>query len=179
MRLVIDACVLYPTVMREVVLGVAKQGLFTPLWSQRILDEWAHAAARLGPEGAAIAKGEIALLPLDFPEAKTSYDKALEQSLYLPDPADCHVLAAAITARADGILTLNAKDFPHDILATYGLVRHAPDPLLRGFLERHPDPVRQVAEQVHLTAQSLSGTAQDLRKLMKKTRLPRLGKALS
>ena len=41
MRVLIDACVLYPTVMREVVLGVAAQGLFTPRWSPRILEEWA------------------------------------------------------------------------------------------------------------------------------------------
>ena len=32
MKVLIDACVLYPTVMRELVLGAAGQGLFTPLW---------------------------------------------------------------------------------------------------------------------------------------------------
>jgi hypothetical protein len=47
MRVLIDACVLYPTVMREVLIGVAAKGLFTPLWSARILEEWARAAARL------------------------------------------------------------------------------------------------------------------------------------
>lgn len=179
MKLVIDACVLYPTVMREVVLGVAQQGVFTPLWSQRILDEWAHAATRLGPEGGAIAKGEIAMLSVGFPKAKISYTAALESQLYLPDPADCHVLAAAITAKADGILTLNNKDFPVSILAEHGLTRHGPDPLLRAFLDSHTVAVAEVVEQVRKTAQTLSGQPQDTRKLLKKAQLPRLGKALA
>ena len=32
-RVLIDTCVLYPTVMREMVLGVAARGAFEPIWS--------------------------------------------------------------------------------------------------------------------------------------------------
>lgn len=35
MKVLIDANVLYPTVMREVVLGVAAEGIFEPQWSDR------------------------------------------------------------------------------------------------------------------------------------------------
>ena len=62
MKILLDANVLFPTVMREVLLGVASQGLFTPFWSERILEEWARAAAKLGPGGEAQARGEIAML---------------------------------------------------------------------------------------------------------------------
>ena len=62
MKILIDAGVLYPTVMREMVLGVASAGVFEPQWSPRLLEEWARAAARLGPEGEAQARGEIAML---------------------------------------------------------------------------------------------------------------------
>ena len=61
MKVLIDTCVLYPTVMRQMLLGAAGHGLFTPLWSDRILEEWARAAHKIGPTGEAQARSEIAL----------------------------------------------------------------------------------------------------------------------
>ena len=61
MKAVLDACVLYPTVLREILLGVAARGLYEPLWSDRILREWTRATAKLGPEAVAIAEGEALL----------------------------------------------------------------------------------------------------------------------
>jgi hypothetical protein len=55
-KAVLDACVLVPPVLRECLLAVAAAGLYPPLWSDRILGEWLHAAARhgrLGRRGAA------------------------------------------------------------------------------------------------------------------------------
>ena len=54
MRVLIDTNVLYPTVLREIVLGVAARGVFTPLWSERILEEWRLAAARQGMQTAGV-----------------------------------------------------------------------------------------------------------------------------
>jgi len=45
MKVLLDTCVIYPTVMRQMILGVAGAGAFTPLWSERIIGEWLHAAA--------------------------------------------------------------------------------------------------------------------------------------
>jgi predicted nucleic acid-binding protein len=42
--------------------------------------------------------------------------ESLISSLSLPDPDDRHVLAAAIRARADVIVTFNLKDFPAEAL---------------------------------------------------------------
>ena len=53
-RVLIDTCVLYPTVMRELLLGCAAKGLYEPRWSARISEEWARAAARL-PSQASMA----------------------------------------------------------------------------------------------------------------------------
>ena len=98
MKILIDACVLYPTVMREIVMGVAAKGLFTPLWSARILEEWARAAAKLSEADGVIAQGEIATLRAAWPDAEVAADAGLQASLYLPDPDDAHVLAAAVSA---------------------------------------------------------------------------------
>ena len=53
--------------MREVLIGVAKAGLFQPLWSDRILEEWARASVKLGPTGEAQARAEIALTRANWP----------------------------------------------------------------------------------------------------------------
>ena len=178
MRVVIDACVLYPTVMREVVLGVARQGHFRPLWSERILEEWARAARKLGVQGEAQARAEIAMLRAAWPEAECPPAPGVEARLWLPDPADLHVLAVAVAASADAIMTLNAKDFPKNILAEEGLQRVDPDSFLMGIFASDPGDVAAVGEAVLEQANRLSGETWEMRVLLKKARLPRLAKAL-
>ena len=178
MKLLLDTCVIYPTVMREVLLGVAKAGAFQPLWSERILEEWARAARKIGPTGEAQARGEIALVRASWPKSEVKYRPSTEARLYLPDEADIHVLAAAIDGHADAIVTVNAKDFPKHILAEEGLERIDPDGFLRRLWENEPDLVAEVAEGVRLEACRLSGEAWEMRGLLKKARLPRLAKAL-
>jgi hypothetical protein len=179
MRLLLDACVLYPTVLRELLLAVARRGLFTPLWSARLLEEWARAAARRGALDEAQARGEIALARAAWPAAEVPPAPGLEQRLWLPDPHDVHVLASAVAGSADGIVTRNAGDFPRHILAEEGLVRHDPDALLLTLWQEHPDAVAGAAEAVRAEAERLDAAPAELRALLKKARLPRLAKALS
>lgn len=172
MRVMIDACVLVPTVLRRLVIGVAEAGAFVPLWSPRILDEWARAAARDGyrPEAGA----EIARLEAAFPEACITPTEAPDLSL--PDPDDVHVLAAAITGRADEILTLNIKDFPTRTLARHGILRRHPDEFL---LEawHNQRAVDGVIKGIYARAKA-DGIDLSLRGILKRSRLPRLGKAI-
>ncbi len=179
MKVLLDTCVIYPTVMREMLIGVAGQGLYEPLWSARILEEWARAARKIGPGGEMQARSEIAVLSSQWAQAEVSWPPSLEDRLWLPDPADTHVLAAAIAGSADVIVTNNAKDFPRGILSEEGLSRTDPDAFLLGFCQSDPDAVEYVATQVLKEARRLSGDDWTVRALMKKARLPRLGKHLS
>lgn len=179
MRLLLDACVLYPTVMREMLLGAARAGYFEPLWSERILEEWARAAARHGSAQEAQARGEIALTRAGFPGAVVDVPAGLEDRLWLPDAADVHVLAAAVAGRAERIVTLNRADFPRRILAEQGLDRIDPDTLLMGFWQDRPAGIERVGAEVLATARRLSDAGWDMRSLLKKARMPRLGKALA
>ncbi len=179
MKVLLDACVIYPTVMREMILGVAGAGAFKPLWSERIIAEWVHATARIGADAQAQAAGDAALMAARWPGADVAWPPSLEARLWLPDPADRHVLAAAIAGSADGILTLNARDFPRGILAEEGLWRTDPDGFLHGIWQAQPDLVAQVAADVLATARRLSDVDWQMRPLLKKARLPRLAKALS
>ncbi|GGD33884.1 RSP_2648 family PIN domain-containing protein [Sinisalibacter lacisalsi] len=178
MKVLLDTCVLYPTVMREMLLGVAAAGLFEPLWSPRILEEWVRAAAKLGPGQETLARGEIALAEARWPKASVRPGAGDEARLWLPDRDDVHVLAAAIAGSADVLLTLNTRDFPRHTLEEEGLRREVPDLFLRDLFARHPEAVADVADAVQAEAERLSGEAWPIRRLMKKARLPRLGKAL-
>lgn len=178
-RVLIDACVLYPTVMREVVLAVAGKGLFEPIWSARLLEEWARAAVKLGPEGEAQARAEVALLRAKWPKAERPAAPGREARLWLPDENDIHVLAVAVDAGADLIMTLNKKDFPRGILTEEGLDRVDPDGYLMTFWADHSEAIAQAAQEVLETAQRLSGQDWEMRQLLKKAKLPRLAKALT
>ncbi|WP_113912713.1 RSP_2648 family PIN domain-containing protein [Roseovarius dicentrarchi] len=178
MKALLDTCVIYPTVMRQMLLGTARAGAFTPLWSARIIGEWQRAAIKLGPEGVAQAGAEAALIGAEWPDAEVKWPPSLEARLWLPDPADTHVLAAAIAGSADIIVTLNAKDFPRQILAEEGLSRTDPDALLHGFWQVAPEMIQHVAAGVLADARRLGGADWTMRALLKKARLPRLAKAL-
>ncbi|MGI3165622.1 RSP_2648 family PIN domain-containing protein [Pseudooceanicola sp. 200-1SW] len=178
MKAVLDACVLYPTVMREMLLGAARAGLYQPIWSDRLLEEWALTGRKFGAEVEAQARGEIALAQAAFPGACQKTRPGIEDRLWLPDPGDLHVLALAVSSSADAIVTANAKDFPRHILAEEGLSRADPDALLQGFCDSAPEAMRGLGAEVLATARRLSGEDWTMRALMRKARLPRTGKAL-
>ena len=178
MKVLIDTCVLYPTVMRQLLLGAAGSGLFTPLWSDRILEEWARAARRIGPTGEVQARSEIAVLKAQWPKNSVTWPPSLATRLWLPDPNDIHVLAAAVASSADLIVTLNAADFPRATLAEEGLSRLDPDSLLCGYVQHHPKTIAALCDQILTEVQELSGMDWTRRKLLKKAGLSRLAKAL-
>lgn len=178
MRVLIDANVLFPTVMREIVLGAAKIAPFTPLWSDRILEEWRRAAARRSDQDGAIAEVEILAAKRGFPDAAVSVRDETQARLFLPDADDVHVLAAAIDGRADELLTMNLKDFPTNTLSSEGIIRRAPDEFLLELFHAKPDEMRDAVEAVLALADAHGIDVSSPRGVLKRARVPRLGKAL-
>ena len=93
-----------------------------------------------------------------FPEAMvTGYEPLIEKMLN--EEKDRHVVAAAVVAKADAILTTNSKDFPAHCLQPFGIEKLTPD----GFLvhQWHLDSklvagkLREQAEDKERTVQSL------------------------
>lgn len=176
MRVLLDACVLYPTVLREILTGLAARGLFEPLWSARIIAEWVRATVKLGPGAQVVAQGEALALAVRWSGASVAAGD--DAGLWLPDPDDVHVLGAAIRGRADLIVTFNLADFPPRVLAPRGLRALDPDRFLLALLADHPGALAAVVEAVRGEAERLSGQPQPIRALMKRANLPRFGKAL-
>lgn len=56
----------------------------------------------------------------------------------MPDEDDRHVLAAAVTARADILCTDNVKDFPPAAMASVGIELLTADALLSRLVANHP-----------------------------------------
>ncbi len=178
MKAVLDACVLYPTVLREILQGAAEAGLYQPVVSERILREWTRATAKLGPGAQALAEGEAALFRAAFPKAVERERPEIEARLLLPDPNDLHVLATAIAASADAIVTFNAADFPGHVLAEEGIARRDPDGFLWELHSRHPDQMNRIIETVRAKAERLSGQAVFTKPLIKRAKLFRLARAV-
>lgn len=178
MKAVLDACVIYPTVLREILLGVAAKGLYEALWSDRILREWTRATAKLGPLAQAQAETEANLMRAAFPRGFVREQPNIESRLLLPDPNDVHVLAIAIAGHADCIVTFNAQDFPRHSLAEEGIERRDPDGLLWQLWSFHPTEVTEVVKHVHATAQAMKGEPIALKSLLKRAQLPKLAKAI-
>lgn len=177
-RAVLDACVLYPPVLRGLLLGADQAGLYQAQWSDRILEEWLRATAKLGPAAQAQARLEAALLPPAHPRARLPAAPHIEARLLLPDANDHHVLAVAIAGSSDAIITLNAADFPRAVLAAEGVARRDPDGFLWELHSHHPDAMGDVVAQVHARAEAMAGGQVSRKALLKRAGCPRLAKAM-
>jgi hypothetical protein len=101
---VLDANVLYPFLVRDILLSLADAGLYRPMWTDRINHEWSSHLIEKGPRRAARIKDTIEVMNDAFPEALVRQHEDLIDALQLPDPDDRHVLAAAIRGGANNLL---------------------------------------------------------------------------
>lgn len=75
--------------------------------------------------------------------------EGLLSTLDLPDPDDCHVLAAAIKTNAHVIVTNNLKDFPEEYLETFGLKVKGADDFLTDIIDlNYDEAIKEFREMV-------------------------------
>lgn len=187
----LDACVLYAPLVRALVLEAAAAGLLTPRWSPRVLAEWRIAAARRGGLEAEDRVAEaVARMQARFPAAPVMPDPVIpnpvipnpvrpgaEHAHALPDPADAHVLAAAIAAGADILLTFNLRDFPARSLAAHGLAARHPDGFLWELFSGAPEVLDAAIREAAPGDPEAPAAPDDTRRALKRAQLPRLAKA--
>lgn len=137
-----DACVLYPAPLRDLLMHLAVTDLFRAKWTHAIHDEWIRNVLHDRPD----LKPEQLRRTRDLMNAHvrdclvTGYEPLID-AVMLPDPDDRHVLAAAIRAGADLIVTFNLRDFPEASLKPYGIEAQHPDDLLTFQLDLAPNIV--------------------------------------
>jgi predicted nucleic acid-binding protein len=117
---VLDANVLYPARLRDLLLRLAIAGMFQPRWTAPILAECFDSLLADRPDLTAEQLDRTRhLMAVAVPDALVEGYEDLIGQLELPDSDDRHVLAAAIAAGADLLVTWNLADFPP--AATRGL----------------------------------------------------------
>lgn len=123
---IFDANVLYPAKLRDLLVTLAGTGLFRARWTNQIHDEWIR---NLVAKGGDKQKLERTRQRMDdaIPDCLVTEYEGLIETITLPDPNDRHVVAAAIRANADVIVTVNEKDFPEEVLAPLGIEAQHPD----------------------------------------------------
>jgi predicted nucleic acid-binding protein len=127
-KAVLDACVLYSGSLRDFLLHLARRRTFSPFWSLEIQNEWARGLLKkrseLTPEK---QKRTCRRMNLHFPDSCVRGYESIISTLVLPDANDRHVLAVAIHAKAEYIITFNLKDFPKTVLQSYGVEALLPE----------------------------------------------------
>lgn len=147
---VLDACVLYKSVARDLLLRLADARLFIPKWSQAIHDEWTtNLLAKRKDITHSQLQATIRKMDRYFPEAMVPMDAASGKHL-LPDKDDVHVLETAIASEASVIVTFNLKDFPAKVLSPLKLTAIHPDLFCYELMKRNQRIAREVFHsQVH------------------------------
>ncbi|MEG4441554.1 PIN domain-containing protein [Microcoleus sp. AT9_B5] len=146
LRVVLDACVLFPMYLRDTLLSTADEDLYLPYWSHKIIDEVIGNLVKGGTLSQEKAKNLERTIQRAFPEAMVEVPVALEQAM-TNDPKDRHVLAAAVTAGADVIVTNNLKDFRENDLAPWNIIAQSPDEFLSDLLDEYPDSIVDLLQQ--------------------------------
>lgn len=125
---VLDACVLYPATLRDLLLSLAYENVYRARWTQDIQDEWLRnvLTKRQDLELEKLRRTQF-LMTAAIDDCLIDGYQSLIESLQLPDPDDRHVLAAAIVGHADAIISFNKKDFPEVVLSKYGIELLHPD----------------------------------------------------
>jgi predicted nucleic acid-binding protein len=123
-----DACVLYPAPLRDLLVRLARTGLFKARWTDAIHAEWIRNVLANRPDlSAAQLERTRQLMNAAVRDCLvTGYEGRID-SLTLPDPDDRHVLAAALEAQAQVIVTYNLRDFPPRALQAHGIEAQHPD----------------------------------------------------
>jgi predicted nucleic acid-binding protein len=145
---VLDAAVLVRPGLRDLLLSCADRAAFRPVWQSELLNVLGRNATRLAVErGATQDEAQADTDHLLRKMAEAFPDAELDADLWVPlvpqmfnDPKDRHVLAAALGAGADVVVTVNLDDFPSRSWPAGVRVVH-PDPFLSSLLRSSPEQV--------------------------------------
>lgn len=162
---ILDANVMYPVNVFDILAQFCIEGLFTAKWSQDIDEEWTRnllaSRADLTQEQVYKRRDQQRMALPDWEVEAEKYQSLIE-AIKLPDINDRHVLAAAIAGHADSIVTFNIKDFPSDVLDQYDIEAIHPDDFICLQLDLIPYQALTAIKHIRLRLKKPPYSAQEL-----------------
>lgn len=129
-------------------MHLAMLDLLRAKWSSKIHDEWIESLLKNRPDLTAeqLQRTRV-LMDAHVRDCLVTGFEDLIPAINLPDEKDRHVLAAAIRAGADVIVTFNQKHFPAASVQPYGIETLHPDEFLKYQLDLAPNIVCTAAKR--------------------------------
>jgi predicted nucleic acid-binding protein len=132
----LDTCILFGAYLCDILLRLAETEAFRPLWSADVLAELDRNLRQRGVPTTAV-KHRIAEMRRVFPDAEVTGYEPLIASMTC-DEKDRHVLAAAVRARAEILVTFNIRDFSPESTNAYDVQVVDTDSFLLDQLDLYP-----------------------------------------
>jgi predicted nucleic acid-binding protein len=142
-KVVLDANVLYPFSLRDTLLRAASEGLFQLYWSDQILEEARRSLVNSGRMTDDRATRLRSIMEEAFPEAMVTGHEPLIAAMK-NDEKDKHVVAAAVKAGAQVIVTSNLKHFRE---LPEGIEAQSPDDFLCNLFDLDPDGMVELVRE--------------------------------
>lgn len=172
---VLDACVLYPPSLRDLLMWLATVRTYEARWTEEIHAEWTRNVLADHPD---VTPAQLdrtrRLMSVAVPKGLVSGYEARIPALSLPDTNDRHVLAAAIEAGATVIVTFNLSDFPAATLEAYGTEPLHPDVFLSALFDGGTALFLRGVQQHRASLHNPPKTAADYIQTLRATGLKRL-----
>ncbi len=165
--------------MRDLVLRLAVADFYRAKWTNRIHDEWIWSLSSKRPD---LDLGKLEKMRLvinaSVEDCLVEGYESLAASLHLPDPDDCHVLAAAIKAQAQIIVTYNLKDFPSQVLDPLGIEVQHPDDFLLNQSDLQQGAFLSTIKRIRAALKKPPKTAEEYLDVLRRHALPKTAELL-
>ena len=160
-------------------MQLAMSDLYRAHWSEDIHAEWMrNVAANRSDLTIEQLERTRDLMNAHVRDCLVKGYESLIPSLQLPDEDDRHVLAAAIVAGADVIVTFNLEDFPNKRLRPYNIEAQHPDEFIAHLINLSPSQVCSAVASVRARLRNPPRTPSEYIDTIEQQQLPQTAAAL-
>ena len=170
----LDANVLYPAPLRDLLMHLATARLYRARWSAQIHEEWIGNLLLKRPD---LRRENLEatrdMMNSAVPDGLIGGYERLIPDLELPDADDRHVLAAAIAGGADVIVTFNVRDFPSSALEPFGIALQRPDEFVHELMDADEERVCLAVRRQRALLKQPPKTVEEHLQTLEEQHLPR------